>query len=942
MITENLSTLKIHKLSQEQYDKAVENGNVNANEIYLTPADDDIKKHNSSTDAHEDIRDEVDKVRDAFETIKSNNILDPENYEVGYWDENFNKMDNATRIRTVKPIQIWGRGSKFYIASNLTSDNNSNAEKDNLMIFQLDENGNFLTRNASVLSSYMDGTVQQFSTRSTCTQIHIYISGIDKRISFDNFCISETEITEYERYIEGEGVGELKEEYLPTSLKEEMESDKIYLEQKIEEGKTQYDIKSVEGVNPVINDGANTYFYGMNIYGKTEQKATTGKQLLPYPYPESTKTSAGITWTDNGDGSLTINGTSTGESYFNLKADGTGVVKGTCFLSGSIDGVTLYGRGEDGVAVYDSGNGALLPNGLVFLNLYISAGKTFNNITIYPMLNEGTTAIPWEPFTGGKASPNAEYSQELESKGKWGNLLDASILAPNNTQWVKQNDDSLLLSNRVDAGATNLGEITFPKGTYTACIYYENSNVVPCVILRNPSTLENYNSNYASNKNYFSVTFNEETRALLVIQAQSNANTFASVGCKVWITITEGREPLPSYRPYSGQKEIESVVCGKNLIPYPYKADVYTDGGITLYENYSDGRIVLDGTSTKRVQSVLNYLTLPKGDYILSQITDNANVGVYANIPRKSGTEYVDLYGKGNTEVMFSLEEETELSVVVDVRNTNTVLNKATVYAMIRKAEITDEIYVPYNKQSHISLVSDGLKGIPVTDSSLATYVDENGQMWCSDYIDLERGVLVQRIGSFVFDGTGTETWLKESTPTWYDSTFYFTAGSGPLTDNRFDNFNPNEALMMCNHFIARPRHLFERIGSDGYCCVSSNGRSMEFSSNLSTVEEWKAWLVEQYENGTPLIVHYILATPNEIPLSSAELASYRALKTRSLGTSVLNNCDAFMKIGYLDKKYDDGMIAVVEKSVGNAIGDISVALDELHAYAEALLGGAS
>lgn len=39
MITENLSTLKIHKLSQEQYDRELEAGNIDANALYLTPDD---------------------------------------------------------------------------------------------------------------------------------------------------------------------------------------------------------------------------------------------------------------------------------------------------------------------------------------------------------------------------------------------------------------------------------------------------------------------------------------------------------------------------------------------------------------------------------------------------------------------------------------------------------------------------------------------------------------------------------------------------------------------------------------------------------------------------------------------------------------------------------------------------------------------------------------
>lgn len=37
MITTNLSTLKIHKLTQAQYDNAVSNGTIDENTLYLTP-----------------------------------------------------------------------------------------------------------------------------------------------------------------------------------------------------------------------------------------------------------------------------------------------------------------------------------------------------------------------------------------------------------------------------------------------------------------------------------------------------------------------------------------------------------------------------------------------------------------------------------------------------------------------------------------------------------------------------------------------------------------------------------------------------------------------------------------------------------------------------------------------------------------------------------------
>ena len=37
MITQNLQTLKIHKLTQEQYDRELAAGNIDPNAIYLTP-----------------------------------------------------------------------------------------------------------------------------------------------------------------------------------------------------------------------------------------------------------------------------------------------------------------------------------------------------------------------------------------------------------------------------------------------------------------------------------------------------------------------------------------------------------------------------------------------------------------------------------------------------------------------------------------------------------------------------------------------------------------------------------------------------------------------------------------------------------------------------------------------------------------------------------------
>lgn len=54
MITENLSTLKIHKLTQEQYDRELEAGNIDPNALYLTPEKEPIFIQNDEpTDAED-------------------------------------------------------------------------------------------------------------------------------------------------------------------------------------------------------------------------------------------------------------------------------------------------------------------------------------------------------------------------------------------------------------------------------------------------------------------------------------------------------------------------------------------------------------------------------------------------------------------------------------------------------------------------------------------------------------------------------------------------------------------------------------------------------------------------------------------------------------------------------------------------------------------------
>ena len=58
--------------------------------------------------------------------------------------------------------------------------------------------------------------------------------------------------------------------------------------------------------------------------------------------------------------------------------------------------------------------------------------------------------------------------------------------------------------------------------------------------------------------------------------------------------------------------------------------------------------------------------------------------------------------------------------------------------------------YEPYREQLLTLPTPTGLPGIPVTSGG--NYTDQSGQQWVCDEVDLERGVKVQRIASFVIN----------------------------------------------------------------------------------------------------------------------------------------------------------------------------------------------
>ena len=131
------------------------------------------------------------------------------------------------------------------------------------------------------------------------------------------------------------------------------------------------------------------------------------RNLLSYPYDQTTKTVNGITFTDNGDGTVTVNGTATAESYLYTTISqsfesGDYVISG-CPSGGGYSTYEVHVALGSSVACRDHGSSAVLSLAEAVSNfnvaIVIRSGATVSNLTFKPMIRpaacEDDTWVPY-------------------------------------------------------------------------------------------------------------------------------------------------------------------------------------------------------------------------------------------------------------------------------------------------------------------------------------------------------------------------------------------------------------------------------------------------------------------------------------------------------------------------------------------------------------------
>ena len=530
-----------------------------------------------------------------------------------------------------------------------------------------------------------------------------------------------------------------------------------------------------EGETITISDSSDDHIRGLKVFGKSTQFTTTGKNKLNLG-KQVERIVNGVTLTpvydSNGNLSyLNVNGTSA--STFILLSVPFNIAAGnyifTNFIGRTVEDGTLHAQ------ICDSNSGLMYPQDMglggdftfeedlnLIYRIYIAEGRTVNNERFYPMIRlASVTDATYEPYTGGKPSPNPEHPQEIES------VENTTVNIYGKNLWNPE-DNTVDIS--VDEGVWGWGT----------------------TLMKNPEliTILKPNTTYTM-------------RAKATCMSVPEYETVFSDNCG--FVLYSG---VPG-----GQYMNMAMSTGEGALKVGETRNIF--GTFTTPDDMSD--------------STMNYEIL----------------------------RYTQRYLTSSGEATYAKVRFEDFQIEVGTTATD---------------------YEPYKPVQPIT-TTQSLPGLPVTSGG--NYTDSDGQQWICDEIDLERGVLVQRLGNAVRDASSDEYWYKVD------------ATGGPIFAHVLNDAyaNGSSKVLRCSHFSASVNGAYNR--TDNACYFYD--KTLRISHlDITDLDLFKEWL-----GNNPITIMYPLATPIETPLTAEEITAFKSLRTNYPNTTILNDAGAWMSVKY-------------------------------------------
>ncbi len=299
---------------------------------------------------------------------------------------------------------------------------------------------------------------------------------------------------------------------------------------------------------------------------------------------------------------------------------------------------------------------------------------------------------------------------------------------------------------------------------------------------------------------------------------------------------------------------IEIKITGKNLIPFPYP-DI-KEIGKTIHHNGIDYTVLQDGgvhlKGTPQSIFGLNICTIPfknYGEVVVSNFI---------------------FYDPNNDKTFFYLQGY--VGKAIDM----------VVYPQVECGTVATS-YEPYRQPQTLTLQLDR----PLTK-------------W--DRLEKREGVwgIAKSGGRKILDGT--ESWYLYTG--YKNDTLRCYCVHSIKAENGFQK-------SLCSHFRNVKNAWLNEIGKYGYYSDHSDLHNKYFISDKQTVEEFKAWLVQQKEAGTPVELVYKTAEEIWEPLPEEMQSALNTLHTNYPTTIISNSEDTEMQLTYVadTKNYTDRKI---------------------------------
>lgn len=630
------------------------------------------------------------------------------------------------------------------------------------------------------------------------------------------------------------------------------------------------------------------------VNGNTEQTTYTGKNVIPLKQYNYTNKGVTVT-TDIETGVITINGTCEEDNTAYVIFDDF-ILNGSysfnlIYLSGTISNTTNTTRLH--IADKDWGNQFYLPfvnsnnytsreniSNVTYKYHFIRIDKdvTFNNYKVKVQLVKGINSdYDYEPYVGGKPSPNPDYPQEIVNVRGVENLFYNVVT--NSTPsgiTITQNDDGSFILNGTTTGVS-IFNFKLPKalsaGTYTFSI--EGSDNIPGeVFLRardnNWAMVSTDAQVQGNNKTKNSHTFTCEKEIVIVaLNITKAGKTFNNFVIRPMLS-----KKKSNYVPY-GSNYLQLENKSKNVLIYPYVLkSTYTHNGITYVPN-DDGSVTINGTATSDSWFALSsnsqdwYLDSETYEFT---VFDKNEASVNGITPQYWSAKNGHHRGQnGVLTLNYSEDNTTGWNFVILVYKGTTVSN-VTVYPMIRKANVQDTSFEPYKSES--TLID--LKGNELCSNKDKTvkdnlFVTKNGKV-----------EIFKKIGKVVLTGADDEHWSISTYAPNQDNTIYFNS-------NKYDNLFSNRNVL--SNYFTYVQKLWD-TDKEGIYYDTSNASSIRIRINktiASTVAEFKTWLSTHNVE-----IQGELKNPETI-----ELDTVTPLKSYIGQNNISNNADADMNVTY-------------------------------------------